>query len=99
MSVIPDYLIYNSLKILILVNYDVDAICAVKMLQSILRFDNIVYVLVPVKTVTEYLNENESSDNKDVDSVELMMRKSQILSMSIALKSNKTKGEYLIKAH
>jgi len=36
-----------------LVNYDVDAICAVKILQCILRFDNIVYVLVPVKTVTE----------------------------------------------
>lgn len=30
-----------------------DAICAVKILQSILRFDNIIYVLVPVKTVTE----------------------------------------------
>jgi len=29
------------------------AICAVKILQCILRFDNIVYVLVPVKTVTE----------------------------------------------
>lgn len=34
-------------------NYDVDAICAVKILQCILRFDNIIYVLVPVKTVTE----------------------------------------------
>ncbi|XP_050530295.1 cell division control protein 45 homolog [Daktulosphaira vitifoliae] len=40
-------------KILILANYDVDAICAVKILQSILRFDNIIYVLVPVKTLTE----------------------------------------------
>lgn len=32
-----------------------DAICAVKILQCILRFDNIVYVLVPVKTVTELI--------------------------------------------
>jgi len=31
----------------------VDAICAVKILQCILRFDNIVYVLVPVKTISE----------------------------------------------
>lgn len=31
-----------------------DAICAVKILQCILRFDNIVYVLVPVKTITEF---------------------------------------------
>lgn len=31
-----------------------DAICAVKILQCILRFDNLVYVLVPVKTITEF---------------------------------------------
>lgn len=30
-----------------------DAICAVKILQCILRFDNIIYVLVPIKTITE----------------------------------------------
>ncbi|XP_025193122.1 cell division control protein 45 homolog [Melanaphis sacchari] len=47
------YDIISKNKILILVNYDVDAICAVKILQCILRFDNIVYVLVPVKTITE----------------------------------------------
>lgn len=37
-----------------MVNYDVDAICAVKILQCILRYDNIIYVLVPVKTITEF---------------------------------------------
>lgn len=47
------YDLISKNKILILVNYDVDAICAVKILQSILRFDNIIYVLVPVKTITE----------------------------------------------
>lgn len=31
-----------------------DAICAVKILQCILRFDNIIYVLVPIKTITEF---------------------------------------------
>lgn len=45
--------IYYVQKILILVNYDVDAICAAKIFQYILRFDNVVYVLVPVKTITE----------------------------------------------
>lgn len=47
------YEIVSKNKILILVNYDVDAICAAKILQYILRFDNVVYVLVPVKTITE----------------------------------------------
>jgi len=31
----------------------VDAICAAKIFQYILRFDNVIYVLVPVKTITE----------------------------------------------
>lgn len=48
------FFFFSLQKILILVNYDVDAICAVKILQCILRFDNIVYVLVPVKTITEF---------------------------------------------
>jgi len=36
-----------------LVNYDVDAICAAKIFQYLLRFDNVIYILVPVKTTTE----------------------------------------------
>uniref|UniRef100_A0A2H8TQS0 Cell division control protein 45 n=1 Tax=Melanaphis sacchari TaxID=742174 RepID=A0A2H8TQS0_9HEMI len=47
------YDVVSKNKILILVNYDVDAICAAKIFQYILRFDNVVYVLVPVKTTTE----------------------------------------------
>lgn len=45
-----------------------DAICAVKILQCILRFDNIIYVLVPVKTVTELKNAFEEQ-KVDVSSV------------------------------
>lgn len=41
-----------------------DAICAVKILQCILRFDNIIYVLVPVKTITELKN---AFDEQKVD--------------------------------
>ncbi|CAI6358306.1 unnamed protein product [Macrosiphum euphorbiae] len=47
------YDVVSNNKILILVNYDVDAICAAKIFQYILRFDNVIYVLVPVKTTTE----------------------------------------------
>ncbi|CAH1732907.1 unnamed protein product [Aphis gossypii] len=47
------YDVVSKNKVLILVNYDVDAICAAKIFQYILRFDNVVYVLVPVKTTTE----------------------------------------------
>lgn len=43
-----------------------DAICAVKILQSVLRFDNIIYVLVPVKTVTE-LKKAFEEQNIDVN--------------------------------
>ncbi|VVC44592.1 CDC45 family [Cinara cedri] len=62
------YDIISKNKILILVNYDVDAICAVKILQCILRFDNIIYVLVPVKTTTEFKNafEEQKVDVKHV---------------------------------
>jgi len=49
----------------------VDAICAVKILQCILRFDNIVYVLVPVKTVTE-LKKAFEEQKVDVSTSELL---------------------------
>lgn len=49
-----------------MVNYDVDAICAVKILQNVLRFDNIIYVLVPVKTITEFKKAFEEQ-NVDVN--------------------------------
>ncbi|XP_050425869.1 cell division control protein 45 homolog isoform X2 [Adelges cooleyi] len=62
------YDIISKNKILILVNYDVDAICAVKILQCILRFDNIIYILVPVKTLTELKREydEQKADVKHV---------------------------------
>lgn len=42
---------YNRLlgkRILVIVNYDVDAICASKILQALLKYDHIVYTVVPV---------------------------------------------------
>lgn len=45
---------YNRLlgkRVLIIVNYDVDAICASKILQTLLKFDHVVYTVVPVMGV------------------------------------------------
>lgn len=45
---------YNILRgkhILIIVNYDIDAICATKILQSLFRYDHMVYSIVPIMGV------------------------------------------------
>lgn len=39
-----------------------DAICAAKILQYILRIDNVVYILVPVKTITELIKAYEEQN-------------------------------------
>lgn len=42
---------YNKLignQVLLIVNYDVDAICACKILQSLFKYDNILYSVVPI---------------------------------------------------
>lgn len=59
-------------------NHDVDAICAAKILQYILRFDNIVYVLVPVKTITE-LKQVFDEQKVDVNNYKLFIPASFIL--------------------
>lgn len=35
-------------RILVLVNYDLDAICASKILQALFRCDNVIYSIVPI---------------------------------------------------
>lgn len=42
---------YNVLvgkRVLVIVNYDIDAICATKILQTLFQNDNILYSLVPI---------------------------------------------------
>lgn len=42
---------YNRLidkRVLIIVNYDIDAICASKILQALLKYDHKVYTVVPI---------------------------------------------------
>ncbi|PSN57117.1 Cell division control protein 45 [Blattella germanica] len=40
-------------RVLVLVNYDIDAICACKILQSLFRCDSIIYTLVPVRGISD----------------------------------------------
>lgn len=42
---------YNTIigkRILVIVNYDIDAICASKILQSLFQYDTMVYSIVPI---------------------------------------------------
>lgn len=40
-------------KVLIFVNYDIDAICAAKILQTIFLYDSVAYTLIPVCTISD----------------------------------------------
>lgn len=42
------YNILRGKRILVIVNYDIDAICASKILQSLFRYDHMVYSIVPI---------------------------------------------------
>ena len=53
---------------LIFVNYDIDAICAAKILTTVLRHDSIAYVLIPVSTSTE-LTDTYKEHINDVSSL------------------------------
>lgn len=42
------YNILRGKRLLVIVNYDIDAICASKILQSLFRYDHMVYSIVPI---------------------------------------------------
>lgn len=69
-------LIHKSLrlqKVLIFVNYDIDAICAAKILQAIFRYDSIVYTLIPVSTISDLiLAYNEHKQDVSISSSYLL---------------------------
>lgn len=52
-SVKEFYDLINGKQCLLLVNFDVDAICASKILQNLFNNDHIVYTLVPVQGITD----------------------------------------------
>lgn len=57
---------YNTLRgkrILVIVNYDIDAICATKILQTLFRYDHMVYSIVPIMGIAGL--QRAYNDNKD----------------------------------
>lgn len=56
-------------RILVVVNYDLDAICASKILQTLFRFDNVMYSVIPVMGCTGLVrafNDHRSNNIKQV---------------------------------
>ncbi|XKL61945.1 hypothetical protein PGB90_001778 [Kerria lacca] len=54
--VIDFYNVIAKQKVLILVNYDIDAICAARILQTILKYDAISYTLIPVSKISDLIS-------------------------------------------
>lgn len=57
---------YNTLRgkrILVIVNYDIDAICASKILQTLFRYDHMVYSIVPIMGIAGL--QRAYNENKD----------------------------------
>lgn len=50
-------------RILVIVNYDIDAICASKILQSLFQYDTMVYSIVPIMGISGL--KRAFDDNKD----------------------------------
>lgn len=49
-------------RILVIVNYDIDAICASKILQALFKYDNMLYSIVPIMGISGMVrafNENK----------------------------------------
>ena len=43
-------------RVLIFANFDVDSVCAVKIFQTLLKYDHIMFTVVPVQGKTDLLN-------------------------------------------
>lgn len=48
-------------RCLLLVNFDIDAICACKILQQLFKNDNIVYTLAPVQGLQDLIKAYEDN--------------------------------------
>ncbi|XP_006569311.1 cell division control protein 45 homolog isoform X2 [Apis mellifera] len=62
------YRLIKSDRCLLLVNFDVDAICACRILQQLLKNDNMIYTLVPVQGIQDMVHafEENCEDIKNV---------------------------------
>ncbi|EDS32436.1 conserved hypothetical protein [Culex quinquefasciatus] len=51
-------------RILVIVNYDIDAICASKILQALFKYDNMLYSIVPIMGIMGMVRAfNENKDD------------------------------------
>ncbi|XP_046385805.1 cell division control protein 45 homolog [Ischnura elegans] len=50
------YNVITGERLLLLVNFDIDSICACKILQYLFRCDNVVYTLVPIQGISDLKN-------------------------------------------
>lgn len=57
------YNVLRGKRILVIVNYDIDAICASKILQTLFRYDHMVYSIVPIMGMAGL--QRAYNDNKD----------------------------------
>lgn len=57
------YNVLRGKRILVIVNYDIDAICASKILQSLFRYDHMLYSIVPIMGLAGL--RRAFNDNKD----------------------------------
>lgn len=57
------YNVLRGKRILVIVNYDIDAICAIKILQTLFRYDHMVYSIVPIMGIAGLRRAYE--DNKE----------------------------------
>lgn len=57
------YNVLRGKRVLVIVNYDIDAICASKILQALFRYDHMVYSIVPIMGVAGL--QRTFSENKD----------------------------------
>lgn len=57
------YNVLRGKRILVIVNYDIDAICASKILQTLFRYDHMVYSIVPIMGIAGL--RRAYADNKD----------------------------------
>lgn len=55
------YRLIKSDRCLLLVNFDVDAICACRILQQLLKNDNMIYTLVPVQGIQDMVHAFEEN--------------------------------------
>lgn len=51
----------NFQRCLLLVNFDIDAICACKILQNLLKNDSVVYTIAPVRGIQDMVEAYEDN--------------------------------------